>query len=162
MNILGPVTNPAGARRQVIGVADPGLLDLVPQALLELGHLRALVVHGSPGMDEVSPVGPTRVVELRDGELRAYEVTPEALGLEPADVDGLRGGDPARNAEIVEAVLAGEPGAPRTAVVMNAAAALLVGGAAEDWESAARLAESTIDSGGAASALERLRTASQS
>jgi anthranilate phosphoribosyltransferase len=107
-------------------------------------------------------VGPTRVVELRDGELSAYEVTPEALGLEPADVDGLRGGDPARNAEIVEAVLAGEHGAPRTAVVMNAAAALLVGGAAEDWESAARLAESTIDSGGAASALERLRTASQS
>jgi anthranilate phosphoribosyltransferase len=81
MNILGPLTNPAGARRQVIGVADPSLLDLVPGALQQLGHIRALVVHGEPGMDEVSPVGSTRVVELRDGALQEYEVTPERLGL---------------------------------------------------------------------------------
>jgi len=160
MNILGPLTNPAGARRQVLGVADPALLDLVPEALRELGHLRALVVHGAPGMDEVSPVGPTRVVELKEGRLRDYVVTPEALGVEAASLEGLRGGDPARNAEMVEAVLGGEQGPARTAVVVNAAAALLVGDAADDWADAARLAEATIDEGRAAAALERLREAS--
>jgi anthranilate phosphoribosyltransferase len=160
MNILGPLTNPAGARRQVLGVADPALLDLIPEALKELGHLRALVVHGAPGMDEVSPVGPTRVVELKDGRLRDYEMTPEAMGVEAATLEGLRGGDPARNAEMVEAVLSGEPGPTRTAVLVNAAAALLVGDAADDWASAARLAEATIDEGKAAAALERLREAS--
>ncbi len=159
MNLLGPLTNPAGARRQVVGVADPALLELIPDALRALGHTRALVVHGAPGMDEVSPVGATQVVELRDGELRRYEVTPEQLGVEPADLRGLVGGEPERNAEIVEAVLAGEGGAPRTAVVVNAAAALLVGDAADDWESAARVAESVIDEGRAAAALQRLRTA---
>ncbi|MDH3205037.1 MAG: anthranilate phosphoribosyltransferase [Gemmatimonadota bacterium] len=161
MNILGPLTNPAGARRQVIGVADPALLDLVPGALQQLGHLSALVVHGEPGMDEVSPVGATRVVELRDGEILEYEVTPQQLGLEPADLAGLAGGEPGRNAEIIEAVLAGEPGAARTAVVVNAAAALLVGGVAADLEGAARLAETSIDEGRAAAALERLRAATR-
>lgn len=159
MNILGPLTNPAGARRQVVGVADPTLLDLIPSALRELGHLRALVVHGEPGLDEVSPAAPTRVVELRDGELREYEITPELLGVEPAPLEGLAGGGPARNAEIVEAILSGERGPARTAVVVNAAAALLVADAAEDWEDAARLAERTLDEGGAADALERLREA---
>jgi len=159
MNILGPLTNPAGARRQVIGVADPGLLDLIPGALQELGHLRALVVHGEPGMDEVSPVGETRVVELRDGEIRRYGITPDRLGVEPAELEGLAGGEPERNAEIIEAVLAGEAGSARSAVVVNAAAALLVGGAADDWESSARLAEASIDEGRAAAALERLRAA---
>ena len=161
MNILGPLTNPAGARRQVIGVADPALLDLIPDALRELGHLRALVVHGEPGMDEISPVGPTRVVELREGELRAYEITPEDLGVEPADLPGLAGGDPERNAEIIEAVLAGEPGPARSGVVVNAAAALWVGGAADDLRSAARLAEASLDEGRAAAALDRLKSATQ-
>lgn len=160
MNILGPLTNPAGARRQVIGVADSSLLDLIPGALRELGHLRALVVHGLPGMDEVSPVGPTKVRELKEGAVLEYEVTPEDLGVEHASLEGLVGGDPERNAEMVEAVLSGEQGAARTAVVVNAAAALLVGDAAEDWPGAARLAEATIDEGKAAAALERLRTAS--
>jgi anthranilate phosphoribosyltransferase len=159
MNILGPLTNPAGARRQVLGVADPALLDLIPEAFRTLGHLRALVVHGAPGMDEVSPAGPTRVVELQDGELRAYEVTPEMLGVEAAPLDGVKGGDPRRNAEMVEAVLSGKVGPARTAVVVNAAAALLVGDAADDWASAARLAEASIDEGKAAAALERLRAA---
>jgi anthranilate phosphoribosyltransferase len=159
MNILGPLTNPAGARRQVIGVADPALLDLIPGALQELGHIRALVVHGDPGMDELSPVGTTRVVELRDGDVLEYEVSPEQLGLEPADLDGLAGGEPAYNAEIIEGVLAGEPGSARTAVIINAAAALLVGGVAQDLEGAARLAESSIDEGLAAAALDRLREA---
>lgn len=162
MNILGPLTNPAGARRQVIGVADPSLLDLIPEALRELGHLRAVVVHGEPGMDEVSPVGTTRVVEVRDGTTHAYEISPAQLGVEPADPGALAGGDPQRNAEIVEEVLAGEPGPARSAVVVNAAAALLVAGAAEDWEQAARLAETSIDKGDAEAALERLRAATAS
>jgi len=162
MNVLGPLTNPAGARRQVIGVADPALLDLIPGALEELGHLRALVVHGEPGMDEVSPVGVTRVVELSDAKIREYEVTPADLGLQAAGVEGLAGGDPDRNAEIIQAVLAGERGAARTAVVMNAAAALYVGGAADDLGDAARLAESSIDEGRAAAALARLRSATAS
>lgn len=162
MNILGPLTNPAGARRQVVGVADPGLLELIPGALRELGHLKALVVHGAPGMDEVSPVGSTRVSELRDGEIREYEVTPQQMGLEPTDLEGLVGGDPRRNARMVEAVLAGEGGPARTAVIVNAAAALLVGDAADDWKEAARLAAASIDEGKAAAALERLRAATTS
>jgi anthranilate phosphoribosyltransferase len=159
MNILGPLTNPAGARRQVVGVADPALLGLIPDALRELGHLRALVVHGAPGMDEVSPTGPTRVVELRDGRLQEYEITPGQLGVEPAEPEGLSGGEPRHNADVIESVLAGEQGSPRTAVVVNAAAALLVGDAAEDWQTAARLAEASIDEGRAAAALARLRAA---
>ncbi|MSR19616.1 MAG: anthranilate phosphoribosyltransferase [Gemmatimonadetes bacterium] len=159
MNILGPLTNPAGARRQVLGVADPALLALVPGALRELGHVRALVVHGEPGMDEVSPVGTTSVAELVEGEIREYEITPRELGLKSVRVEDLEGGDPARNAEIIERVLAGEPGAPRTAIVMNAAAALLAAGAADAWEEAARLAEASLDEGKAAGALERLKEA---
>ncbi|MBM4185234.1 MAG: anthranilate phosphoribosyltransferase [Gemmatimonadetes bacterium] len=159
MNILGPLTNPAGARRQVVGVADPALLGLVPNALRELGHLKALVVHGEPGMDEVSPVGATRVAELVNGTVREYEVTPESVGLKPARVEELAGGDPAHNAVIIEEVLSGKPGAPRAAVVMNAAAALIAAGAAESWAGAARLAEASIDEGNAAAALARLREA---
>ena len=160
MNILGPLTNPAGAVRQVIGVAEPALLDLIAGALEELGHIRALVVYGEPGMDEVSPVGTTRVAELRDGEVRRYDVSPEDLGVEPAGLEGLEGGEPDENAAVIEAVLAGQLGAARTAVVVNAAAALLVGGAADSWAEGARLAESSIDEGRAAATLERLRAAS--
>jgi anthranilate phosphoribosyltransferase len=160
MNILGPLTNPAGARRQVVGVADPALLGLVPGALRALGHIRALVVHGEPGMDEVSPVGTTRVSELMDdGQIRDYEITPRSVGLEPARVEELAGGDPARNAAIIECVLEGERGGTRSAVVLNAAAALLAADTAESWEEAARLAEASIDSGRAAAALARLREA---
>jgi anthranilate phosphoribosyltransferase len=159
MNILGPLTNPAGARRQVVGVADPALLSLVPGALRELGHVRALVVHGEPGMDEVSPVGSTRVAELVDGEVRVYEVTPKSVGLKTARLEDLAGGDPTRNAVMIEEVLAGKAGAPRAAVVMNASAALLAAGVAESWEEAARIAEESLDDGKAAAALERLREA---
>ena len=159
MNILGPLTNPAGARRQVVGVADPALLDLVPDALRELGHLSALVVHGEPGMDEVSPVGSTRVVELRDGSLRDYSVAPEELGLHPAKLEELAGGDPAHNAAVIESVLSGDAGSARTAVVMNAAAALVASGTSASWEEGARRAEASIDTGEAATALERLRAA---
>ncbi len=156
MNVLGPLTNPAGARRQVVGVADESLLDLIPGALLELGHIRALVVHGTHGLDEVSPLGSTRVVELRNGALLDYEFDPESVGLSPVKASEIAGGEPEQNARIVKAVLNGETGAHRTAVVLNAAAALLVSDRAPDWSSAVSLAVDTIDSGAASAALERL------
>jgi len=157
MNILGPLTNPAGARRQVVGVADAALLELIPGALQELGHLRALVVHGAPGLDEVSPLGPTRVVELKDGELTDYEFELEHVGLAPVDRAAIAGGEPGDNARIIQAILDGDTDAPRTVVVLNAAAALLAADRADDWPAAVSLAEDTIDSGAAADALERLR-----
>jgi anthranilate phosphoribosyltransferase len=160
MNILGPLTNPAGAKRQVVGVADPALLDLIPEALAELGHIHALVVHGAPGLDEVSPAGPTRVAELHEGRVRRYEIDPRDLSLEPVELDDLAGADPAQNARLIERVLAGEEGGARNAVVANAAAALLVAGVVETWPEGARLAESTLDAGRGANALERLRDAS--
>ncbi|MDH3272463.1 MAG: anthranilate phosphoribosyltransferase [Gemmatimonadota bacterium] len=162
MNILGPLTNPAGARRQVIGVADERLLDLIPGALLELGHLRALVVHGAPGIDEVSPIGPTRVAELRDGRIERYEIEPGVLGLTPVDAERLAGGEPDENAAIIEAVLEGRDSAARSAVVANAAAGLLVADLADSWSSAADLARRTIDDGRAATALNALRDATAS
>ncbi|MGB0543266.1 MAG: anthranilate phosphoribosyltransferase [Longimicrobiales bacterium] len=157
MNILGPLTNPAGARRQVVGVADAALLELIPGALQELGHLRALVVHGAPGLDEVSPLGPTRVVELKDGELTDYELELEHVGLAPVDRAAIAGGEPGDNARIIQAILDGDTDAPRTVVVLNAAAALLAADRANDWPAAVSLAEDMIDSGAAAAALERLR-----
>jgi len=160
MNILGPLTNPAGARRQVIGVADARLLDLIPGALLELGHLRALVVHGAPGMDEVSPIGPTRVAELKDGRISDYEITPAELGVEAVTAEGLAGGEPEDNAAIVDAVLQGQGGAPRVAVVVNAAAAILVADLSDSWVAAVELAKRTIDDGRAAAALEALKETS--
>lgn len=160
MNVLGPLTNPAGARRQVIGVADPKLLDLVPEALRSLGHLRALVVHGEAGLDEVSPLGATKVAELEGGRIREYRLTLDDVGLEPVDPAALAGGEPVDNARIVRAVLAGEGGAPRSAVVLNAAAAILVADRADDWPSAVALAQEVIDDGRAAAALDRLAAAS--
>lgn len=157
MNILGPLTNPAGARRQVVGVADAGLLDLIPGALQELGHIRAMVVHGSPGLDEVSPLDSTRVVELRNGELHDYELSLDELGVAPVDADEIAGGEPKDNADTVRSVLNGRHGAARTVVVLNAASALLVADRADDWHAALSLAEDTIDSGAASDALERLR-----
>ncbi len=159
MNILGPLTNPAGARRQVLGVADPALLGLISGALRELGHIHALVVHGEPGLDEVSPSGPTRVAELREGEIREYEIFPEELGLERVGLEQLAGGEPEQNARLIEAVLAGAEGPARSAVVMNAAGALVAAGLAHSWEQGARLAEASIDDGKASAALERLRVA---
>jgi anthranilate phosphoribosyltransferase len=161
MNILGPLTNPAGAKRQVVGVADPGLLGLVPDALRALGHVRALVVHGVIGVDEVSPAGVTRVSELADGEILEYEITPADVGLEDVRVEALAGGDPERNAAMIESILTGEQGPARSAVVMNAAAALIAADAADCWERGARMAEASLDEGKAAEALERLRTASK-
>ena len=160
MNILGPLTNPAGVKRQVIGVADPTLIDLIAGSLLELGHIRALIVHGEPGMDEVSPVAETRVAEVREGAVTNYNINPEDFGLEPVEPGEIAGAEPSDNATIIQGVLRGESGPPRVAVVINAAAALFVSGVVNSLGEGARLAETTIDGGAAMAALERLRLAS--
>ncbi len=160
MNVLGPLTNPAGAQRQVIGVADPRLIDLVAETLRELGHLRALVVHGEPGMDEISPSGSTHVAELTEAGLTRSTLTPEQLGLERADPASLAGGEPSENAVVIERILDGEQGGRRTAVVMNAAAAIFVGGIVASLEEGVRMAEASIDSGAAAASLQLLRDVS--
>lgn len=159
MNILGPLTNPAGARRQVMGVADPRLLELVAGALAELGQERAMVVHGAPGMDEVSPSGATQVAELRDGRIHRYEITPEGLGTEEIALAGLAGGGPEDNARTILAVLAGERGAARTATLLNAAAAVYVAGRADTLAQGVTQAAAAVDEGRARDALERLRAA---
>jgi anthranilate phosphoribosyltransferase len=164
MNLLGPLTNPAGARRQVVGVADPALLDLIAAALLELGHIRALVVHGEPGMDELSPIGPTRVLDVRDGGIADSTIDLRDLlprrDLDPAD---LAGGNPADNARIVLAILRGSaPDAARAAVVINAAAAIYVAGLEDSLADGLARAEHSIDSGRALHVLDRLRDAARS
>lgn len=162
MNVLGPLTNPAGARRQVVGVSDPSLLELVAHGLAALGHERALVVHGEPGLDELSPLGPTEVLELDgDGEVRRYRFDPaEALGWPGYAPEELAGGEPEENARIVEEVLRGErSGAARAAVVLNAGGAIYLGGAAESIEEGVRVAERVVDDGAAHARLEMLRRA---
>ncbi len=157
MNLLGPLANPAGARRQVVGVADPAFLDLVVRGLAELGHERALVVHGAPGMDEISPCGPTRVAELGGGGVSSYEITPEELGVEPVDPGALAGGEPEENAAVVRAVVEGkERGAARSAVLVNAAAAFYVADRADSLREGVAAAERVIDSGAAAGVLAQL------
>lgn len=160
MNLLGPLTNPAGARRQVVGVADPDLVPLVVQSLAELGHHTALVVHGFPGIDELSPLGPTRVAELGCGEVREYHLSPEDVGLEIHPAEGLAGGEPAENAVKIRDILDGrDRGAGRAAVVLNAAAAIYVGGGVPDLSAGVRSAEEALDSGAARDRLEALRAA---
>jgi anthranilate phosphoribosyltransferase len=161
MNILGPLTNPARASRQVVGVADPALLELVAGALRELGHTRALVVHGAPGMDEISPLGPTQVLELRDGVVRRERADPgDLLATDGFRGEELSGGEPAANAAVVLAVLQGERGgAARAAVTLNAGAALYVAGRAETLREAVALAERALDAGQGMEALGRLREA---
>ena len=160
MNVLGPLTNPAGALRQVMGVSDPRIRGLVARGLQEIGHLRAFVVHGDPGMDEISPSGVTHISELSDSGILEYHVTPEQLGLEPAALESLAGGEPEHNALVIQQVLGGQEGGARTAVVVNAAAAIAVADQSTSLQEGVRLAESSIDSGAASDALERLRMAS--
>lgn len=163
MNVLGPLTNPARARRQVVGVADPALLDLIAGALQVLGHHRALVVHGEPGLDELSPLGPTRIVELRDNALSTRTLDPAAdLGWDPYPPEDLAGGDPVENARTVVDVLKGHrAGAARAAVVLNAAAAIYVADLAPSIPDGIAIADHAIDSGAAWDRLERLRAASR-
>jgi len=149
-NLLGPLTNPAGAPRQIIGVWDSSLVEKMARVLAALGTERAWVVHGDDGLDEVTLAGKTLVGEAAGGEVRMFEITPEDFGLERSSLDDLRGGDAEANASIIRAVLSGERrDAARALVVANAAAALLVGGAAEDLRDAARLAQESIDGGAA-------------
>ncbi len=163
MNLLGPLTNPAGARRQVIGVADPALLDLVARALASLGHEHALVVHGAPGLDELSPFGPTQVAEVRDGTVRRFEFDPaRELGWSHSSAHELAGSEPQQNAALVEAVLRGTlDGAARAAVLLNAAAALVVADQAADLPSAVELAERGLRAGVGWEQLQKLRAATR-
>jgi anthranilate phosphoribosyltransferase len=153
-NFLGPLTNPAGARRQVIGVSDPSMIETMAGALGELGTDRALVVSSADGLDEFSVSGATRVVELKDGRLSTYDVTPEEVGLDPAADGAVGAGTPEENARVLRGVLAGEPGTERALAVMNAAAAVYVGGRAESLREGVERAEESIDSGAAAAKLD--------
>jgi anthranilate phosphoribosyltransferase len=154
-NFLGPLTNPAGARRQLIGVSDRRFLDIVAAALGELGCDHALVVSSDDGLDELSTSSPTHVVELKDGRIEELTVTPESVGLEPAPQDAVAAGTPQKNAGIARQVLAGEKGAERDLTVLNAGAAIYVGGGADSIEAGARRAEDAIDSGAAADVMTR-------
>ncbi len=157
-NLLGPLTNPAGAPFQVIGVFDPAVMEPVAEALRELGCERALVAHGADGLDELSTVGATGVTELRGGEMRSYLITPEEVGLPRAPADHLSpGADASEGAALLRGVLGGERGPRRDIVLLNAGAALMVAGAERDLRDGIRLAAESIDSGAAARALDSLR-----
>jgi len=154
-NLLGPLANPASATHQLVGVYDPARVEQLAQALGALGSTAAWVVHGEGGLDEVSPSGPTIVAQLSDGRVSRFEVSPRDFGLSEVPLEELRGGDAARNAEIIRTVLDGDPGSARIAVVLNAAAALRVTGFADNPTAAAERAAEAIDSGAAKRALER-------
>jgi anthranilate phosphoribosyltransferase len=154
-NFLGPLTNPAGATRQVIGVSDARYIDTIAAGLKGLGGRTALVVSSTDGLDEISVSAPTRAVELRDGNITSYEITPQELGIEPVASGVVGAADPDRSAEIARAVLSGAPGPERALTVANAAAAIYVGGAAESLTDGVRGAEEAIDSGRARDAMER-------
>ncbi len=154
-NFLGPLTNPAGAQRQLVGVSDASMLDRMAGALRRLGATRALVVSAEDGLDEMSTSGPTRVVEVEGDEVRSYIVEPGDLGLDAADPAAVTGGTPAENAAVVCRVLAGEPGPARDLVLANAGAALLAAGRVEDLRGGVVRAAEAVDSGAAASVLER-------
>jgi len=154
-NFLGPLTNPAAATRQLIGVSDAAYVEPMAAALGLLGGQSALVVSSEDGLDEVSVSGPTRVVELRGGELESRTVTPEEIGLDRYPADAVTAGDPERNAQVTRAVLTGRTGAERALAVANAGAAIYVAGAARDIPAGVRAAEEAIDSGAAEAALQR-------
>jgi anthranilate phosphoribosyltransferase len=160
-NLLGPLTNPARPRFQLLGVSSEELLDLMSGALAGLGVERGLVVHSADGTDEISIAGPTSVREVTGREVRAYKVTPEDFGIVRSASDAVRGGDPATNAAILRDLLTGHTGAARDASVINAAAALFTAGRASDLRDGAARAASAIDSGAALAVLERLRDSSQ-
>jgi anthranilate phosphoribosyltransferase len=161
-NFLGPLTNPAGADRQLLGVADRHYQETIAEALIGLGSVRALVVSAEDGLDELSLSARTRVIEIVDGRTSEWFVEPGRFGLAPAELEDVAGGTPEENAAVVRAVLGGEPGPRRDLVVLNAAAAIYVGGLAADLEEGAAKAAAAIDSGAAAEVLERLVAATVS
>ncbi|HVF45487.1 MAG TPA: anthranilate phosphoribosyltransferase [Pyrinomonadaceae bacterium] len=161
-NLLGPLTNPAGAPRQIIGVWHGALVEPLARTLAALGSERAWVVHGLDGLDEVTLADGTKVAEVSDGAVRVFEVSPEEFGLERGSLESLRGGDAEDNARTIRSILAGERrGVERSLVVANAAAALYVGGLAERLDEAAVRAALSIDEGAALSKLEQLAEASK-
>jgi anthranilate phosphoribosyltransferase len=160
MNLLGPLANPAGVRRQVIGVSSAAYAPLVAEALARLGAVHALVLHAEVGMDEVSPAGPTQVWEVRGGAVARWAIAPREVGLECDELDALAGGEPAENAARVERLLGGDGRTvERCAVLLNAAAALYVSGNQWTFEAAVARATVSLDGGAAAVTLERVRQA---
>ncbi len=162
MNIVGPLANPARAGRQVIGVAEPARLTLLAEAMAALDTRRAMIVHGAPGMDEISPVGMTDVIEIASGRLTSWQIDPAMAGLSGIEVADLAGGTPAENAAIIEQVLGGEgKPAAAAAVILNAAAALYVSGGVPDYPTAVDAARTGLTRGVGLQALERLRVAAR-
>jgi anthranilate phosphoribosyltransferase len=155
-NLLGPLSNPAGAKRQLVGVFAEEWIEPLARVLGNLGAERAWVVHGSDGLDELTVTGPSHVAEFHDGRVTRFSVTPEEAGLGRHRPDDIKGGDPAENAAALKALLAGATGAYRDIVLLNSAAALLVAGAAQDLAHGVARARIAIDSGQAAGVLERL------
>jgi anthranilate phosphoribosyltransferase len=164
MNVVGPLANPAGARRQVVGVADPQRVPVLAGALLELGTLHSLVVHGEPGLDEISPLGLTRVVEVRDGSTSEWTINPAEFGYTGFTAAELAGGDSRDNARIITDILGGKAegrasAGARAAVVMNAAAAIYVSGNAASYAEGIAVAQRALDTGAALATLDRLKAA---
>ncbi|MGH7308038.1 MAG: anthranilate phosphoribosyltransferase [Candidatus Rokuibacteriota bacterium] len=160
-NMLGPLTNPAGANVQVIGVYTAALTEPLARVLAELGTARAFVVHGADGLDEISNTGESRLSEVREGTVRTFTVRPEEFGVGRTTIAELRGGDREQNAGIIRAILNGEPGPRRDIVLMNAAAALVAGGRARELKEGVEVAARSIDSGAARAKLQALVTLSQ-
>lgn len=156
-NCLGPLTNPAGARRQIMGVFSPSLVETLGHVQAELGAEHALVVHGADGLDEITTTGPTRVAETRDGEVKVYEITPEELGVPRASEADLLGGSPEDNAEAMARVLAGEPGPLADITAVNAGAALYVAGRVDDLRQGVEAALQALADGSADEQLNALR-----
>ena len=156
-NLLGPLTNPAGAQMQVLGVFSAELIDLVAATLADLGVERAFVLHGAGGLDEISLAGETQIAEVRDGKIRRFTLSPEDFGLNRAPLEVLQGGDARENAILIEQIFQGQEGAPRDIVIANAAAALVVTGHASDFRSGADFATQAIHSGAAAKKLLQLK-----
>jgi anthranilate phosphoribosyltransferase len=155
-NFLGPLTNPAGALRQALGISDPRMVDIMVEVLDRLGSERVIAFHGAGGLDELSTAGPSQVVELNKGSISRWTVEPGELGLEPAPVEALAGGTADENAVAIREVLAGEKGPKRDVVVLNAAAGLLAAGRADDLAAGLIMSADAIDSGRAGRALESL------
>jgi len=155
-NLLGPLTNPAGATAQVLGVFSADVVDLVAETLAKLGAEHAFVVHGFGRLDEISLAGPTLVAEVREGRIHRYEVKPGDFGLEPSPSEAIRGGTPSENAEMIRAILSGESGPARDIVLMNAAAALVAAGVAHNFRDGGDLAREAIGTGAAKRKLEEL------
>jgi anthranilate phosphoribosyltransferase len=155
-NLLGPLTNPANASAQVVGVYSDDLVEKLAEALSMLGLRRAMVVHGCDGLDEITIGGTTRVAEVRDGQVRTYEVTPEEFGLKRAPIESISGGDAAENARIIQEVLSGKKSPCRDVVLLNAGATLVAAGRANLLSEAMPMAAKSIDSGAARSKLESL------